>query len=353
MSRATAVAAALAILVATPPGLAADAVVEARRIATLSGAAVGEPVQGLIWRGGLTLTSDSAAFGGLSAIGFSGEGGRLIMVSDHGNFVAARLQYDAAGPLQLVDVTITAIPNSKGDALPLAYTRDAEALSVIERDGAAAAIRVGFENLTRVADFDLVDGVPSGPAREVPIPDWISALRTNESLESVCIAPPASPVAGSTLLIIEQRGEDGTNPAFLLGRADRGALRLRPTAGVVPTDCAFLPNGDLLVLERGTVFLSFSMRLRRIAADEVRPGGLLSGEVVLELSGGEIDNMEGLAVHPGPDGGTRITLISDNNFNGWERNLLLEFSLPQEPLPPAAAPALAPASPITQSASGG
>jgi hypothetical protein len=33
-------------------------------------------------------------------------------------------------------------------------------------------------------------------------------------------------------------------------------------------------------------------------------------------------------VHPGPDGQTRITLISDDNFNEWERNLLLEFTLP-------------------------
>jgi hypothetical protein len=37
--------------------------------------------------------------------------------------------------------------------------------------------------------------------------------------------------------------------------------------------------------------------------------------------------MEGVAVHPGPGGETRITLISDNNFNDWERTLLLEFAL--------------------------
>ncbi len=30
-----------------------------------------------------------------------------------------------------------------------------------------------------------------------------------------------------------------------------------------------------------------------------------------------------------PDGATRITLVSDNNFNDWERSLLLEFSLPE------------------------
>jgi hypothetical protein len=40
--------------------------------------------------------------------------------------------------------------------------------------------------------------------------------------------------------------------------------------------------------------------------------------------------MEALAVHTGPAGDTLITMVSDNNFNDWERNLLLEFSLPAE-----------------------
>ena len=322
----------LAGLLLLPAAVAAqDLIVDAAPIATLSGAAVGEPVQGLIWRGGLVLSSDDEAFGGLSGLGFTGTDGHLVMVSDRGNFVTGQLLYDQSGlPLGLVGVSMSAIQNSKGNDLPLPYTRDAEGMAIIEREGAPAAVRVGFENLTRVADFDLINNVPAGPAREIAIPEWLGVLRTNESLESVCIAPSASPVAGSTLLMVEARGEDGTHPAYLLGNADRGELRLRPTEGVAPTDCAFLPNGDLLVLERGTSFLAFTIRLRRIPAAEVRAGSLISGEVRLDLAGGEIDNMEGVAVHQAPDGSTRITLISDNNFNAWERNLLLEFSPPED-----------------------
>ncbi len=69
------------------------------------------------------------------------------------------------------------------------------------------------------------------------------------------------------------------------------------------------------------------MRLVRVPAADVKPGAHMRGEVLLETSGGDIDNMEALAVHTAPDGLTRITLLSDNNFNDWERNLLLEFSL--------------------------
>src|SRR3546814_9517708 len=118
------------------------------------------------------------------------------MVSDRGNFVSGQLLYDEAGrPLSLVGVQIEPIQNSRGAELPRAYARDAEAMAVIERNGIPAAVRVGFENLTRVADFELVDARPQGAATEVAIPDWLSDTRTNESLEAVCIAPTASPIA--------------------------------------------------------------------------------------------------------------------------------------------------------------
>lgn len=300
-------------------------------VRTFAGAEVGEQVQGLIWRGGIEMQSPVDTFGGLSGLGFTGADGRLAMVSDRGNFVSGQLIYDEQHrPLSLVGVRIEPIQNSKGAELPRAFVRDAEALAVIERNGAPVAVRVGFENLTRVADFDLVDGRPTGPAREVPIPSWLTDTRTNKSLESVCIAPPASPIAGSTLLLTEGViDDDGLHSAWLLGNRDRGALSYSSSAGTDPTDCAFLPNGDLLVLERGVALLSFTMKLKRVPAAEVRPGAHMQGEVLLEASGADVDNMEAVAVHEGPDGATRITLVSDNNFNEWERNLLLEFSLPE------------------------
>jgi hypothetical protein len=311
------------------PVLAVDVTVTARQVARFSGAAVGERVGGLVWRGGLVLDAASDQFGGLSSITFTGPDNRLAMVSDRGNFVAGQLLYDDGLPFNLVGVTIDPIQNSRGAPLPRAFAQDAEGMDTVYRDGVPAAVRVSFENLTRVADFALTDGVPGGPAREITIPDWISAIRDNESLETVCIAPPASPIAGSTLLVIEARDDTGNHPAWLLGHNDKGPLQLTPRPGVNPTDCAFLPNGDLLVLERGTALLSFVMSLRRIPAADVRPDALMDGEVLLRVSGGDIDNMEGVAVHAGPDGKPRITIMADNNFNDWERNLLLEFSLPE------------------------
>jgi hypothetical protein len=323
-------AGAMLIAAAALPATADDATVSALVLDRFQNVGVGEVTQGLVFRGGLELTSATDTFGGLSAIGFAGSDGKLVMVSDRGNFVSGQLIYDEAGtPLSLVGVAINPIQNSKGADLPRAFARDAEALTVIERTDAPSIIRVGFENLTRVADFTLENGVPSGAAREVAIPDWLAGTRTNESLEAVCVAPPASPVAGSTLLLTEGViTGDGAHSGWLLGKNDKGPLSYRSGAATSPTDCAFLPNGDLLVLERGVALVTFSARLVRIKAADVKPGAEMQGEVLFEGAGGDLDNMEGLAVHQTPAGETRITLISDDNFNDWERNLLLEFSLP-------------------------
>ncbi len=40
----------------------------------------------------------------------------------------------------------------------------------------------------------------------------------------------------------------------------------------------------------------------------------------------QIDNMEGIATHRGPEGETIVTLCSDNNFSFLQRTLLLQFA---------------------------
>jgi hypothetical protein len=300
-------------------------------IERFAGKAIGEPVQSLVWRGGLALISQDDTFGGLSGVTFTSQARHLAFVTDRGYFVTGQMLYNEADrPFGLVGVDTAPIQNSSGAPLPRQFSRDAEAVTLIERDGAPAGVRVGFENLTRVADFELVDHRPVGAATEVGIPEWLSDARSNEAIEAICIAPPTSPVAGSTLIVTEGvYDDDGNHRAWLIGNRDRGDLSYRAHPGVNPTDCAFLPNGDLLVLERGVAFIAFTMRLRRIAAADIRPGALMDGEVLLEARGGDVDNMEGLAVHTLADGETRIVIVSDDNFNDWQRTLWLEFALPR------------------------
>ncbi|HTM76373.1 MAG TPA: esterase-like activity of phytase family protein [Devosia sp.] len=318
----------LAVLAAWP-AQAVELTVGAVQITEFSGVGLDGQVGKLLWRGGIAMVSQNDLFGGLSGLAFTGPDQRVALVSDRGNFVSGQLAYDEDNRLfGFIGVKIEPIQNSKGAPLPRQYSRDAEAIATVVRDGMPVAVRVGFEHLTRVAEFALTDGVPGGPAKEIEIPKWLTDTRTNESLEAVCIAPDASPIAGSTLLLTEGViDDDGQHVAWLLGQADKGSLSYESSPDVNPTDCAFLPNGDLLVLERGVAFLSFTMTLRLVPAAEVRPGNLMRGSVLLQASGGDIDNMEQVAVHTAPGGETRIVIGSDNNFNDWERSLLLEFAL--------------------------
>ncbi len=322
--------AATLLALAVPAG-AVEATVSAAQITRFKGAEVGQRVDGLIFRGGLTLQSPDDTFGGLSGVAQTGAEQRIAFVTDRGHFVSGQLAYDEADRLfGFIGVSIESMRNSSGELLPRQYARDAEGVDTVWRDGVPTAVRVSFEHLTRVADFAISNGRPGGPAREVPIPQWLTDLRTNESLESVCIAPPASPVAGSTILITEEAlDEEGNHRGEMLGIRDKGPFTYFNSPIVNPTDCKFLPNGDLLVLERGVSLFSFVMNLRRIPAAEVRPGNLLRGELLVSAQGAEIDNMESLLVHRTPGGELRILMGSDNNFNGWQRNMILEFALPE------------------------
>lgn len=324
-----------AVLVGSFPAIAIEVTVSASPVTQFKDSQVDQPADGLIFRGGIALVSQDDTFGGLSGLTFTGPQQQVTFVSDRGNFVTGQLVYNDDGRLfGLIGTRIEPIRNSKGDVLPRQYARDAESVDTVYRDGEPVAVRVGFEHLTRVADFTLTDGLPGGAAREVAIPDWLSNTRTNESLESLCIAPPGSPIAGSTLLLTEEKLDaDGNHRGWLLGQQDKGPIGYTNSPVVNPTDCAFLPNGDLLVLERGVSMLSFAMDLRRVPAAEVRTGNLMAGELLLSAVGGSIDNMESLAVHTAPDGELRILIGSDNNFNDWQRTLLLEFALPEVPIP--------------------
>lgn len=321
---------ALALLAGTPPLTAAEVAVRATQISSFGETALDGTFGQLIFRGGLALVAQDDTFGGLSGLTSTGSNQQVSFVTDRGSFVAGQLAYDESGRLfGLIGVTVEPMQNSQGDPLPRQYAKDAEGIDTIYRNGEPVAVRVVFEHLTRVADFDLIEGVPGGAAREVSIPQWLTDLRTNASLESVCVAPPASPIAGSTLLLTEDHDDGaGHHSGWLLGQADKGPISYQKDPVVYPTACAFLPNGDLLVLERGVSMLSFAMTLRRVAAADVRPGAVMAGELLLAANGSEIDNMEALAVHTAPDGEVRILIGSDNNFNDWQRSLLLEFALP-------------------------
>ena len=106
-------------------------------------------------------------------------------------------------------------------------------------------------------------------------------------------------------------------------------FKVRRSGDFDVTDGSFLPNGDLLILERKfSMAEGVAMRLRRLRAETIRKGGIADGPVVFD--GGmdyQIDNMEGLDIWRRDDGALMLSLISDDNHSILQRNLYLEFRL--------------------------
>jgi len=69
-------------------------------------------------------------------------------------------------------------------------------------------------------------------------------------------------------------------------------------------------------------------RVMRFDAAELKPGGTVRAEELAWLASPyAVDNLEGLAATKGARGETLLWLISDDNFNPLQRNVLLLFEL--------------------------
>jgi len=244
-------------------------------------------------------------------------------VTDRGYWLTAKGGSRNGKLTGLEDVEMAAILGGSGRPLSRSGLYDTESLCI--HDGTAY---VGIERKHEIARFDWArDGVEAR-ARPVPVPPELKRLPRNRGLEALGVMP-VGPLKGALVAIAERSGkEDEPTLGALVGGPQPGLLRLaRPELPDI-TDLAFLPSGDMLVLERWYQPLrGVGMRIRRIAGRDIRPGALVDGQRLIEADlGFEIDNMEGLSVHL-EEGRTVLTLVSDDNFSFLQRTLLLEFEL--------------------------
>lgn len=280
----------------------------------------------LTFRGGVALSSREPAFGGLSGIAMQGDGQGFLALSDRGAWFRAKLLYDKEHrPVGLTDCIMAPMIAADGRLLQRSRSFDTESLAVAA-DGSAY---VGIERSNEILHFDLSRAGFAARGKAIPTPPGFKKLPHNKGPEALGIAPPSSPLAGSLVVIAERARPEPNAPTvgFVLTGPMRGQFDLARSKDFDITDLTFLPNGDMLVLERFyTPVRGVFMRMRRIAGRSIRPGALLDGEVLIEADmGSQIDNMEALGIHRDPAGGFVLTLLSDDNFSMIQRNLLLQF----------------------------
>jgi hypothetical protein len=284
----------------------------------------------LEFRGGLELSAADWEFGSLSGLDFTDDGS-ILAVSDKGRWFSARPVMASGRLVGLTDAGIAPILNSSGDPLSGKRWGDAEGVRIVHADGRPKAYVV-FERINDTRTFAGPDFAGSKSV-DVPMPQSFKAMPGRDGAEAIAVAPASGPLGGGLVVVAElQRTETGDARGWIVGGPQAGTFAVRRFDDYDVTDAAFLPDGDLLLLERKYGFpYGIAARIRRIAGADLGPGTTVDGPVVFEATlGHQIDNMEGLAITEGPDGETLIALLSDNNQSPLQRTLLLYFALVEE-----------------------
>jgi hypothetical protein len=279
--------------------------------------------------GGLVLTCPDAQFGGFSGLWVSPDGSDLIAIGDTGTWFSARILYDGTRLKGLDRAVLAGVYAPGSQSFGVGRRGDCEGLAI-----SGGVAYVSLERRPELLRFALGRDAAQpdfrAPGVPVPSPPATRNLPANMGLEAIGILP-AGRFAGTVIGIAEQSEPGDLSPTegFFLHPARPGGFRMSRRDGFDITDLAFLPSGDMLVLERRFRLLDgVSARIRRIRLADIVPDALLDGpEIVMLPMATRIDNMEGLAVHRGRDGAPVLSLISDDNFSVLQKTVLLQFRL--------------------------
>ena len=276
--------------------------------------------------GGFEMRASAREFGQLSSFRFLSPGGELVGAADHGYWFFGSIERDAnQKPVGIGDFTMQAMVDERGSIIDDKAQKDAEGLDV---HGGIAT--VAFEREARVSEYVLDPSGMGGPRQHLDFIVPRNELRFNAGFETLARAPEDSALQGARIVIAERSiDSQGNIFAAILEGPQRGIFKVRRSDDYDVTDGVFLPDGDLLLLERRfSPPFGVGMRLRRIPGDSVRQGALVDGETLMEASlANAIDNMEGLDVWRRADGALIVSLMSDDNQAFLQRTIYLEFLL--------------------------
>jgi len=274
---------------------------------------------------GWHLISPHSRFGGFSGLARIAPD-RFLLIGDNG--YRTRLRFDRAGRLASFHIDALPVPPGWPDRKTML---DSESLFVDRADGAAW---VGLERTNQLWRFD--DDLMHLEARYAPaaMRDWPRG-RGPEAMAQL---------ADGRIIILAEGGREDP-------RRNHGVMLARyPGAGSGPatpffydsqgkgavSDAAPLPDGRILILHRKVGWNPVFTTIVAVAdPDDIKPNAVLRSRTIGVVPRGLADNFEGAAVTVENDQ-TWLWLVADNNFQSWQRSLLLQFELTR--LPPRETP---------------
>ena len=320
------IACALAVLMGACAPSAADApIAEQWRAVEVSAAPVvfdEARVGRLQFRGGLALSSEDPVFGGFSGLEVL-EDGRLVAISDNGDWFEARLVLDDAGALVgVADMRTALMRDESGQPFANKRAGDSEGLAQLP-DGRFA---VSFEQTQSIRIYDLNRDGPFGAAIAGPRLGEIASLPNNVGLEAM------ASTADGALLIGAEGGGAPTTPLWRAPLEAREPIapvgRYHLERGFSLTSLDRLPDGGFVALERFYApVIGARIRITRFAEEGLSEGG---AELLASIAPPmPVDNFEAISAVRAPDGAVRLYILSDDNFSDRQRTLLFAFDVAQ------------------------
>lgn len=265
---------------------------------------------------GWHITSPHSRFGGFSALALAGPG-RIRLVGDNG--YATRLTLDRRGAVS--DVAIRALPTPDGRP-PRKAMADAEAMAIDPESGKSW---IAFEVINEVWRLD-ADLAAIEVRRKLPGPPYWPANSGPEAMARLA--------DGRTIIFSEDADDDPRGREALVYAGDPAAPGAAPTRffydsagrGLV-SDAAALPDGRILLVHRRLGFDPvFTTIVAIVDPADIRPDAVVGARTIGSVPRPLAENYEGAAISV-EGARTFLWLVADNNFNRWQRSLLLQFEL--------------------------
>ena len=268
----------------------------------------------LVYAGGVEIRSDFNRLHGLSDIDFAEDGLSFWSIVDEGLLVRGQIVLDGAGRLTGVEgVEVRPLEDPDGQALIPKFLADAEGLTRMPN----GELLISFERDHRVWRYDPSDGRWLG---ERVIPDF--AFTENDGMEGIAAAG----------------GDD-----FWAAGESGGLWLCQPAACIshlAPPDTPqtdedlritslATAHGRLFGLERAyhSDRNTNTIAIGWMESHEDEVGHAPLWRRTTFTAPATVDNFEGIAAVRRPDGGVRLYVLSDDNFNASQRTLLMAFDV--------------------------
>ena len=280
----------------------------------------------LEFRGGLVLTSNYRAFGGISAIRMEPDGAHFLALTDKSSWLRGRIVYRDGRPAGIADAEMAPMLGPDGKPLAARHWFDTESLA----QGNDGLLYAGIERVEKIVRFDYRRYGLGARAQPIEVPADFKSFTYNKSLECLAAPPKGAPLEGSLIAVTEHSLDAaGNHRAYVLAGARVERFTVKRGGDFDVSDCTILPPSDMLLLERRySPLLGVAIRIRKLHLADIKEGAVVDGPALFEADlAYQIDNMEGIGIHRSAQGETVLTLVSDDNFSPIQRTLLLQFAL--------------------------